>query len=68
MEAARRANITTLLTFGAGQEHRAGLSVTYDTRLKKRLFKHYRPQWDGLKMYDFALDPERFVREPLFPT
>ncbi|EDM70146.1 hypothetical protein RAZWK3B_11076 [Roseobacter sp. AzwK-3b] len=68
MEAARRANITTLLTFGAGQEHRAGLSVTYDTRRKKRLFKHYKPQGDGLKMYDFALDPERFVREPLFPT
>jgi LmbE family N-acetylglucosaminyl deacetylase len=68
MEAARRANITALMTFGAGQEHRAGLTVTYDARRKKRLFKHYRPQWDGLTMYDFALDPERFVREPLFPA
>lgn len=68
MEAARRVKITTLMTFGAGQEHRGGLTVTYDTRQKKRLFKHYKPQWNGLKMYDFALDPERFVREPLFPT
>lgn len=68
MEAARRTGITTVMTFGIGQEHRNGLTVTYSAWRKKRLFKHYRPQWDGLKMYDFALEPERFVREALFPA
>lgn len=68
VEAARHADTPMLLSFGVGQEGRPGLTVTYDKRRKKKLFDVYMPQWDGPRLYEFALKPETYVREALFPV
>ncbi len=68
-DAARAADVSQLLVFGHGlADDTPALTVRYDTRRKKQAFKFYMPNWNGVRMYEFALDPETFVRKPLFPV
>lgn len=64
-DAARRDGVDCVLGFG----HRntlAGFEVAGEGAAKQALLDYYKPQWDGAAIYDFALGPERFAREPLF--
>jgi len=67
-DAARAADVSQLLVFGNGLADKPALTVRYDMRRKKQAFKFYMPHWNGPKIYDFALDPETFMRKALFPV
>ena len=60
-QASARYTDAQLLTFGLNLPA-ADLTVPSLPDQKNRMFDCYMPQWNGRKLYDFALDDETFVR------
>lgn len=58
--AAKRYQEARVLNFGVGLPE-ADLVVPAQPEQKNRLYDEYMPQWNGRRMYDFALSDETFV-------
>ncbi len=63
-QAAARYSEAQLLTFGVNLP-KADLTVTCLPDQKNRMYEFYMPQWNGRRLYDFALQDETFARTGL---
>lgn len=63
-QAAHRYEQARVLNFGVGLQE-ADLVVPSWTERKNSLYDEYMPQWNGRRMYDFALSDEAFVVQDL---